>query len=123
MIDPFGAKLMLDWCLGGAAASQPSGRWISFATATPTSQSAFDGGFNGRCTVTFAAANSPQGSATNLNAISATATVAATVVGFNLWNSTAGGTRLGYGTLSAAIGCKSGDTMAFAVGALTITLG
>lgn len=119
-----GEKLLLDWALGGAAAPQPGSRWISFATASPTSQSAFDGGFQSRMTVTFAPANSPQMSVTNLNAVSnITATVAAqTVRGWNLWNSSSGGTRLAYGTATALIGCKSGDNIGIAAGAIKITL-
>lgn len=117
-------KQILDWQLGGAAASQPPGRWIQWATASPRSDSAFDGPFSSRMTVTFAAANSPQGSATNLNAITgAIASAAATCVGWNLYDRSVGGTRLAYGTLTANVGCKSGnDNPAFAAGALKITL-
>jgi hypothetical protein len=116
-------KILLDWVTGGAAVTRPATRWISFATQSPTSQSDFDGPFRSRMTVTFAAANSPQMSATNLNAVSnITATAAATAVGWNLWNSSAGGTRLAFGTCTAAIGCKSADNIGIAAGAIKITL-
>lgn len=120
-------KAMLDWVTGAAAVTRPTNRWISFATASPTSQSAFDGpisgGAFGRATVTFASANSPQMSATNLNAFSnITATAIATVVGWNLWNSSSGGTRIAYGTVTANIGCASADNIGIAAGAIKIVL-
>src|SRR5262245_44918001 len=120
----FGEKLVLDWILGGAAATRPGGRWISFATGSPNAAGASDGGFTPRCTVTFAAANSPQNSVTNLNGISATVSGVAslTAIGWNLYESSAGGNRLAYGTCTAAIGCKSGDNPSFAAGALKLTL-
>ena len=114
---------MLDWVLGGAAPTRPTQRWLQFATASPTSASAFDGPFSPRNTVTFAAANSPQMSATNLNTISVvTATAVGTAVGWNLYDNSVGGTRLAYGTCTAAIGCKSGDQPALNPGALKILL-
>ena len=117
-------KATLDWLLGGAAATRPTARWLSFATGSPNQAGASDGGATPRCTVTFASANSPQLSATNLNAISATVSgvAAFTFIGWNLYNSSAGGTRLAYGTFSAGIGCKSGDNPALSAGALKITL-
>jgi hypothetical protein len=117
-------KSSLDWVLGGASPTRPSGRWLSFATGTPNNAGASDGGATPRCTVTFAAANSPQNSATNLNAISATVSgvAAFTFVGWNLYDSSAGGVRLAHGTCTAAIGCKSGDNPSLPAGALVLTL-
>ncbi len=116
---------LLDWMCGGAAASSPIGRWISFATATPNSTSAFDGPFQSRATVTFAAANSPAGSATTLQttlAAQGTCTAAATVVGWNLWDRSVGGTRFAWGTVTANIGCKSADQAQFVAGGIKIIL-
>jgi len=117
-------KSTLDWVLGGGAPVRPGGRWLSFATGSPNAAGASDGGFTPRCTVTFAAANSPQMSVTNLNAISATVSGVAslTAIGWNLYDSSAGGVRLAYGTTTAAIGCKSGDNPSLPAGALKITL-
>src|SRR5262245_33236485 len=111
----FGEKLLLDWTLGGAGATQPTARWLSFATGSPNAAGASDGAFTPRCTVTFGAAASPQMSATNLNAISATVSGVAsqTAIGWNLYDANAGGNRIAYGTTTAAIGCKSADTCAF----------
>ncbi len=116
-------KAVLDWVLGGAAATRPTARWVGLATASPTSVSAFEGAYNTRATVTFAAAASPQMSATNANAFSnISALAAATVVGWNLWDAGAAGNRLAYGTATAAIGCKSADNVAIAAGGIKIVL-
>jgi hypothetical protein len=121
-------KAMLDWCLGGAAATQPSARFISWATGSPNTDGASDGPFsvNGvgaRKTCTFAAANSPQGSCTNVAAISGgTATAIATILGWNLWDAAAAGNRLAFGTMTVSVGCASGDIISVAAGALKITL-
>lgn len=122
-VTPYLAKQMLDWVTGAAAATRPGQRWVSFATQSPTTESAFDGPFNTRVSARFAAANSPQMSATlATNATLATATAVATVVGWNLWDSTAGGTRLMYGTATANIGCKSSDNVQIQSGSWRITL-
>jgi hypothetical protein len=122
-IDPAIQKAMLDWTLGAAGATRPGGRWISFVTSSPTSQSTFEGMFTPRQTVTFAAANSPQMSVTNLNALTlATAQSTMTAIGWNLWESQVGGQRLAYGTATAAIGCKALDNISIAAGALKIVL-
>jgi hypothetical protein len=116
-------KNMLDWLTGAAAAVRPASRFVSFATQSPTSVSAFDGPFSPRVTCTFAAANSPQMSATNVAVISATATAIATIVGFNIWNqAAAGGTRLFWGTMTASVGCASADTIGVPAGSLVIVL-
>ncbi len=117
-------KDTLDWLLGGAGPTRPAGRWISFATASPTSQSAFDGPFTPRCTVSFAAANSPQGSATNLNVVSATLTSSVgTAVGWNLWDSSSSGSRIAWGTLANLGSVRTaGSTVGFAAGSLKITM-
>ena len=121
--DPRVQKSALDWVLGGGAPVRATSRFISFATQSPRSDSAFDGPFSPRVTVSFAAANSPNLSVTNLNAFSnVTATAVGTAVGFNIWDAAAGGQRLAWGTATAVIGCKSADNIAIAAGAIKITL-
>jgi|SRR5215472_5950886 len=116
-------KALLDWCLQGAAPTRPAQIWLDLVTSSPTSRSAFSGGaYFSRSTVSFAAANSPQTSATLLAAVTGTATAAATFVGFNLYDTASGGNRLFWGTLTASIGCKSADNPAFAAGGLVIVL-
>jgi hypothetical protein len=117
---------MLDWVLGGATPTRPASFWVSFATGTPTDAGASDGAYTPRCTVTFGAAASSgtAGVKTNLNAISATVSGVNpfTCVGWNLYNSSVGGVRIAHGTVTAAIGCKSGDTVSFPAGQLKIIL-
>jgi hypothetical protein len=124
----YAEKAMLDWLLGGAVPTQPASRWISLATGSPNAAGASDGLFTPRCTVTFAGANSPQGSATNLNVISGTLVAVAgvssgTVLGWNLYDRSSGGTRLAYGTMSSASGVRTtGSTVGIPAGALKITI-
>lgn len=124
-LTPLFAKNLLDFITGAAADNKPASRWISLATASPTTQSAFDGPFSnaafGRASWNAAAANSPQMSATNRSTMSYTATALGTAVGWNMYNSSSGGTRIAFGTLSSSVGCASGDTFGFAAGALVIT--
>lgn len=116
-------KALLDWALQGATPTRPAQLWLDLVTSSPNATSAFSGGaFFSRLTVTFAAANSPQNSATLLAAVTGTATAAATFVGFNLYDTASAGNRLVWGTLTAAIGCKSADNPAFAAGGLVIVL-
>ena len=116
-------KALLDWVTGAAAASAPAGQWVSFATASPRSDSAFDGPWSPRASVTFAGANSPAGSVTNLSSVRAvTATAAGTAVGWNLWDAAVAGNRIAFGTCTAAIGCKSGDNIVISAGLFKITL-
>jgi hypothetical protein len=122
-ISNYTEKALLDWLFLGAAPTRPASVWVTWATATPTSQSPFEGPFTPlRIQATFAPANSPQGSATNLGSVINTATAANTPVGYNIYDSSAGGNRLAYGLLDAAVGCKSADTLSFAAGALKVTL-
>lgn len=117
-----GQKLMLDWLLGGAAATRPSARWLQFATGTPNVSGASDGPFTPRITCSFAAAASPQGSASNRLAMTCTATAIATVLGWNIYDASVGGNRLAFGTMASSVGCASADTMAFAAASLKISL-
>src|SRR5262245_13357497 len=94
---PFAEKLLLDFCTGAATATQPSARWISLATASPRSDSPFDGPYTlagtagGRQTYNCGAAVSPAGFASNRSVMTFTATAANTVVGWNLWDAAGGG--------------------------------
>ncbi len=122
-LDPFRAQAVLNWVLGGTASwSVAPGRFLQFATGSPNQTGGSDGPFSPRLTVSFAAANSPNMSATNLNALTGTATAVATAQGWNLYDSAVGGTRIAYGTFSAVIGCKSADSPSVAAGLLKITL-
>lgn len=126
-------KQVLDFICGGATVTRPGSRFVQFATVSPRSDSAFDGPIRSRLSISFAAANSPGGFVSNASAptigsgalggSTAGATVSCTLVGWNLYDSGIGGTRLAYGTLSASVGVASGvDTLSIALSALRITL-
>ena len=124
-VTPYLAKAMLDWVTGAATPTRPGQRWISLATQSPTTASAFDGAFTSRASMQFAAANSPQMSVTNASTslnTTLSASIAATAVGWNLYDSTAGGTRLLYGTVTANIGFKAADNYLCSAGQCKITL-
>ncbi len=124
----YGETILLDWILGGAVPARPATWWVSLATGTPNAAGASDGLFTPRGRCTFGAADSPSGSATNINVISGTlvavaGTSSGTVFGWNLYDSNLNGTRLAYGTVANASGCRTtGSTVAFAAGSLKITL-
>lgn len=122
--DPYLAKAMLDWALLGATPTQPASLFMQLATAVPTTDAAYEAPqFTNRMRMTFAAAQSPAGSATNLNSYIRTATAAATLTGWNLWDSPSGGNRLFFGTLTAAIACPSGSGCRIGAGNIKILLG
>lgn len=105
---------------------QPPGRWLNWATGSPATNGDSVGPFSSRRTVTFSAANSPNGSAVLSAAVTgATASAACTVRGWNLYDSSVGGTVIMFGTLTATATCRSRtDAMAFSAGVngLNITL-
>ena len=114
-------KALLDWALQGATPTRPTALFVGWATQSPNATSDFAAPVV-RKTASFAAASSPQGSASNRLAITATATAACTLVGFNLYDATTSGNRLFWGTLTSSLGCASADNPAFAAGALVVQM-
>ena len=127
-IGAFGAKAMLDWLLGGAAATQPASRLLALSLGTPSSVSGSEVGSNSgytRASPLFGAAASPAGSASN--------TAGMTFGPFSSSNAIQGcliydtisinsGNIWWYGTLLTARTVLPGDTLTIAAGALIITL-
>jgi hypothetical protein len=105
---------------------------MAFATGTPNDAGASDGPFNSRVLLVsgavqgMAAANSPQGSVTNRSAQSAASATAGnasnSVRGWNIYDSAAGGTRLMYGTMTAAFVASSVSGIALSAGRLNISI-
>jgi hypothetical protein len=121
-------KGMLDWTLGGATPARPNAWWLGLAVGTPTVTSASEmntlTGYS-RLTLSMAAANSPQGSATNLNAMTfGPFSSVGSALGAVLFDGSPVGSsdNLWYGTLATARTFGIGDTLIFAAGALTMTL-
>lgn len=125
-LTPYMKKNVLDWVLGGAAAVQPTQRWVQWATGIPNDAGASDGAVNSRESLDMAAAQSggAAASATNRSARSnGTVTAAAqSVRGFNIYDSTVGGTRLIYGTCTVGFSATSGSGIALSAGRLTISI-
>lgn len=121
-------KAMLDWVLGGAAATQPGSRLAALSLGTPTSVSGSEvlpaSGY-ARQTALFGAAASPAGSASNTAAMTfGPFSSSAAIQGLVIYDTTAftAGNMLWYGTLLTARTVLPGDTLVVAAGALTITL-
>ena len=97
---------MLDWILGGVAASQPASRLIALSLGTPTSVSGSevvsDPGYS-RQTVLFGPAASPAASVSNTAAMTFGPFSSSNAIqGCLLMDSTAAGKLWLYGTLNTA---------------------
>lgn len=120
--DPYMQKALLDWCLGGATPTRPTNWFIGFETTSPTSVSDFAAP-GSRATATFQSASTGVSASASLKAaLTCTMTAACTVIGWAVYNSSSGGQRLMYGTLTASQTCASGDAPAFVAANLKITL-
>lgn len=127
----FMQKRVLDWTLGGGGViTAPAQQWLSLASGVPNDNGASDAGqinsrllINSGATTGMAAANSPQGSATNRSAQSnATATSAAVCSGWNLYDANAAGNRLAYGTVSPGFTVASGASVFFSAGSFKVSI-
>jgi hypothetical protein len=132
-IGAYGSKQMLDWVLGGAAATAPASRLAALTYGTPFSTAALGQGSEHssnlgyiRQTALFSAAASPAGSASN--------TAAMTFGPFSSSNAIQGlvitdtisifsGNIWWFGTLLTARTVLPGDTLVVNAGSLLITLG
>lgn len=121
-------KAMLDWVLGGAAATQPSSRLAALSLGTPTSVSGSEVLPNSgylRQTALFGAAASPAGSASNTAAMTFGPFSSSNAIqGLVVYDTSAftAGNMLWYGTLLTARTVLPGDTLVVAAGGLIITL-
>lgn len=128
-ISAYLSKQYLDWCLGGASATQPANRWVGLAAGTPTSVSGSELsttiGYS-RLTGLFGAAASPAGSASNTAAMTfgPFSSAAQSILGVHIWDGSpvASSDMLWYGTLQTARTVGVGDSLVFAAGALIVTL-
>lgn len=123
----YGQKACLDWLFGGATPTRPTSIFAGLSLGTPSSTSGSEASVSAyaRQPVLVAPAASPAGSASNSAAFTFTVSSACTLKGFQLWDtqlSSNSGNMLFYGQLSASSVMVAGDTLAFATGALIITL-
>lgn len=122
------AKILLDYTLGGAAATQPANRWAGLAGGTPTSVSGSElataQGYFSRVTALFGAAASPAGSASNTAAMTfGPFSSGQSVLGVHVWDGSPIGSSnmILYGTLQTARTVGIGDSLVFNAGALIVT--
>lgn len=127
-ISAYAQKALLDWILGGAAATQPSSRLVGLSLGTPSSVSGSEVGTGSgyaRQTGLFGAAASPAGSASNTAAMtfgpfSSSNAIQGAIVADTI--SISSGNLLFYGTLQTARTVLPGDTLVIGAGSLTITI-
>lgn len=119
--DSYLAKACLDWSLGGATPTRPVGRFLSFASGTPTTVNDSAAPIT-RVTATFSAAASPAGSVGLSANVTCSATANCTVFYWNLYDANAAGNRLMYGSLTASQTIRSGSAAFFVAGVGTGSL-
>ena len=124
---------ILDQNFGAVAFTPPTAVFVSLFTTAPTDYGAGSGGVEvtggsyARSSVTNNLTNFPVAAArakSNGTAIAFTSPTAAwgTVVAFGYYSAITGGTWIGGGDLTTNQTISSGNTVQFAIGALTITL-
>lgn len=131
-ISAFAQKLVLDWLLGGAAATQPGQRWIALSRGTPNSTNFTGSEPNGtnasgysRQSGLFGAAASPAGSCSITAAVTFGPFLSSDAIqGAGIFDtgSVSSGNNVFFGTLLTARTVLSGDTIIFNAGALITTL-
>lgn len=115
-------KALLDWCTGAASVTRPTNRFLGFESGSPRYSSDSPAQVF-RSTVSFQAANSGVSASASLGqSVSASCSTTCTVFGWALFNSTSGGTRLVYGTLTATQTLRAGSQVAFRASNLVISL-
>ena len=120
-VSAYAQKAMLDWLLGGATPTRPSAWWLGISYGSPTSTSASEVAF-ARASVTWGAAASPGGSASDAAAIVLASTLwASTVSGWQLWDASAAGNMLWFGLLDNATLPSSKSAFTCAINSARLT--
>jgi len=118
------ANRLLDGSLGTTTYADPTGPMkLALVTANGSATAAgteVTGGGYARQTVAFSAASA--GAASNTGIVSFTNMPAATVVGAEIYDSAGTPRRGWFGGLATSKTTGAGDTLSFAVGALTVSL-
>ena len=121
-------KALLDYSLNAGAVTRPTTWAVGLSLGAPSSTSGSEiatGSGMTRQLVTFAAATSPPGSASNSNAMTfGPINAAGTISAIQIWDTSAAtiGNMLYYCPLSVARTLGSGDSLVIAAGALVISL-
>lgn len=123
--DTFIQKALLDWNTGAASVTRPTGRFVGlesgsarFSSDSPAQCFRTTALFAGAVSV----AGSPFAQVTNSAAATLSCSAVCTVFGFAIYNSTSGGQRLMYGSLTATQTLRIGSHGVFAANTLRIFL-
>lgn len=116
---------MLDWLLGGATPTRPSGRYVSLHSADPGETGANELSATGysRKAASFTAASG--GASSNSGALSWSNTSGSAwpaATHFGVWDAASGGNFLGGGALTQGGAIAAGGSGEFAAGELDVTL-
>ena len=127
VLSDYAEKLILDWLLTTGAATRPTAWYVALYTSAPndagggTEVSGF--GYS-RQAVTFGAGTSPGGTSANTNILSFTASggTFGVVTHLAILDAASGGNFIASGPLTASKEVLDGDSLAFDVGSLILTL-
>lgn len=125
-VGAFFQKAILDWSLRGVG-SAPAAWFVGVSLGVPSSTSGSELGTGSgmtRQTVSFAAAASPAGSASNVNAMTFGPSSGGTFSGMQIWDTSAvtAGNMLFEGPFATARTLGSGDSLVIGAGQLVISI-
>jgi len=126
-LSDYAEKLLLDFLMGGAAASAPSSRHVALYTAAPSDSGGgteVSGNGYARQAATWDAATSGAGVTANADAQSFTASGGnwGSITHVGIFDASSGGNLLWHGELTTARTVNDGDTITFAIGSIDLTL-
>ena len=126
-LSDYAEKLLLDWMMTNGTATRPTAWYIALYTAPPSDSGGgteVAGNGYSRQAVTFGAASSPGGTTDNTGSVSFTATGGnwGTITHVGIFDASTTGNMLWHGAMTASRTINDGDTLSFAIGAVTITL-
>jgi hypothetical protein len=120
--DPYIEQALLNWCTGAAAVTRPSAWFLAMESGIPnyTSDSLAP---MSRGTMTFQAASTGVSASVSLKAgATCSATAAATITWWAMFNSSAGGQRLAYGQNGGSTGIHVGSGASISPASFKLTL-
>ena len=126
-LSDYAEKLLLDWMMTTGSATRPTAWYVALYTAAPSDSGGgtelSTGGY-ARQSVAFSAASSPGGTTSNSGEVSFTASGAdyGTVTHMGIFDAASSGNLLWHGALTASKTVADGDTLAFAVGNIDLTM-
>jgi hypothetical protein len=126
-LSDFAEKLLLDWLMTTGTAARPTSWHVALYTAAPSDSGGgteVSGSGYSRQAITFAAAASPGGTTDNTGTVSFTASGGdwGTITHIGIFDASTSGNLIWHGALAASRTVNDGDTLSFAVGAVTLTL-